>query len=363
MMEQDEIYMRRCLELAACGRGYTAPNPMVGAVVVCDGQIVGEGFHARCGGPHAEVEAVRSVRQPELLERSTLYVSLEPCCHYGKTPPCTELILRHRIPRVVVACTDANPKVGGKGIALLREHGCDVRTGVMEQEARALNRRFFTFQEKKRPYILLKWAQTLDGFMDIERSGENAAASYWITNEAMRYRVHAWRAEEAAVMVGANTVLNDNPQLNLRYAAGQPPLRIALFGRLPENREGYRLFDRAQPTLVFNAEMEAVEENLSYVKIPDTDAPSTAAVPQLPTVQDAELAFVLDELYRRQVQSVMVEGGRRLLDRFLNTGLWDEARVLIGNRTFGRGLPAPVIPRAADLTEQVGDNVQLTMYN
>ena len=346
-MEQDEKYMRRCLELAACGKGYTAPNPMVGAVIVCEGNVIGEGFHARYGSPHAEVEAVRSVRQPELLERSTLYVSLEPCCHYGKTPPCTELILKHRIPRVVVACTDVNPKVGGKGIALLREQGCDVRVGVLEQEALALNRRFFTFQEKHRPYILLKWAQTLDGFMDIERSGENAAASYWITNEEMRYRVHAWRAEEAAVMVGANTVLNDNPQLNLRCAAGQPPLRIALFGRLPEKRERYHLFDRSQPTLIFNTELDAEEENLTFVKIPTGQS----------------LSYILDELYRRQVQSVMVEGGRRLLDRFLNAGLWDEARILIGNTTFGRGLPAPVIPRAADFTEQVGDNVQLTINN
>lgn len=362
-MEQDETYMRRCLDIAACGKGFTAPNPMVGAVVVCDGKIIGEGFHARCGGPHAEVEAIRSVRRPELLERSTLYVSLEPCCHYGKTPPCTELILEHRIPRVVVACVDANPSVGGKGIARLRENGCELRVGVLEKEARALNRRFFTFQEKKRPYILLKWAQTLDGFMDIDRSGDKAASSYWITNEEMRYRVHAWRAEEAAVMVGANTVLNDNPQLNLRYAAGQQPLRIALFGRLPAERGAYRLFDRSQPTLVFNTEYGAEEENLTFVKIPDFGASPAAAARQDLSARDPELAFILDELYRRQVQSVMVEGGRRLLDRFIASGLWDEARVLIGNRTFGRGLPAPVLPQSADVTEQVGDNVQCTIYN
>ncbi len=353
-MSRDEAYMRRCLEIAQNARGYTAPNPMVGAVIVCDDRIIGEGFHSRCGSPHAEVEAVRSVRNPELLSRSTLYVNLEPCCHYGKTPPCTELILQHHIPKVVVACTDANPQVAGNGIALLREHGCEVRTGVLEQEARALNRRFFTFQKKRRPYILLKWAQTLDGFMDIDRSGNASPSSYWITNEAMKYRVHSWRAEEAGILVGANTVLNDNPQLNVRYATGLQPLRMALFGRLPEKRERYHLFDHSQPTLVFNAEMEVEEENLTYVKIPD---------PGLLSARDAVLIFILEELYRRQVQSVMVEGGRRLLDRFLSENLWDEARVLIGNTTFGPGLRAPVIPQTADIVEKVGDNVQLTIRN
>ena len=347
--QQDEIYMRRCLEIARHGIGHAAPNPMVGAVIVHDGKIIGEGFHARCGGHHAEVEAVRSVRHPELLLQSTLDVSLEPCCHYGKTPPCTELILKHRIPKVVVACSDPNPQVGGKGISRLREEGCEVVTGVLEAEARELNRRFFTFQEKRRPYIILKWAQSLDGFMDVARDGSEPE-SYWITNDALKIRVHQWRAEEPAIWVGANTILNDNPQLNVRHAAGRQPLRVACFNPLPAEPERYRLFDGQQPTLVFVPEPHPQAENLEYCVVPFPERAKGELFPK------EWLGMILHELYERQVQSVLVEGGRVLLDSLLSAGLWDEARVLVGSVTLCRGMEAPTLPQQPESTEVVQDN-------
>ena len=353
---REEMFMRRCFEIARHGGGHAAPNPMVGAVLVCDGEIIGEGFHAACGGSHAEVEAVRAVRDPALLSRATLYVSLEPCCHYGKTPPCTELILKHHIPKVVVACSDPNPQVGGKGIRRLREQGCEVVTGVLEAEARELNRRFFTFQEKKRPYIILKWAQTLDGFMDVVRDGTEPS-SYWITNEALRYRVHRWRAEEPAIWVGANTILHDNPQLNVRYASGRQPVRITFFDRMKEDLRRFRFFDNTQLCLLFHFGEECNEENLSFCHIPEFE--------RLPdgTFPPETLALMLKKLYERNLTSVMVEGGRRILDSFLAAGLWDEARVLSGNRCFGRGLEAPQLPQKPDAVELVADNKILYYRN
>ena len=349
-MSADERYMWRCLELARKGKGAVAPNPMVGAVLVCDAQVVGEGFHAFWGGPHAEVEAVRSVRDPECLSRATLYVSLEPCCHFGKTPPCTELILQQRIPRVVVACTDPNPQVGGKGVQRLREQGCDVTLGVLEKEARELNRRFFTFQEKKRPYILLKWAQTLDGFMDIARKSPEDTTSYWITNGALKLRTHTWRTEEAAIWVGANTLLHDNPRLNVRYAAGRQPLRIAFFDTSRADIRRFHLADATQPALVFHFGEDREEKNLTFCHIPYFTPRPDGLLPA------EALENMLGVLHRRGVVSVMVEGGRRLLDSLLAAGLWDEARVLEGNIRFGSGLPAPVISQTPVREEAVEDN-------
>ena len=353
---QEERYMRRCLEIARHGGGHAAPNPMVGAVLVCDGAVIGEGFHACCGGPHAEVAAVRAVRDPALLSRATLYVSLEPCCHYGKTPPCTELILQHHIPRVVVACSDPNPQVGGKGIRRLREQGCEVVTGVLEAEAGELNRRFFTFQEKKRPYIILKWAQSLDGFMDVARDGSEPE-SYWITNDALKIRVHQWRAEEPAIWVGANTILNDNPQLNVRYGTGRQPVRITFFDRMRDDLRRFHFFDHTQPSLLFHFGEEGSEEHLSFCHIPEFK--------RLPdgTFPSETLALMLQKLYERNLTTVMVEGGRRLLDSLLAAGLWDEARVLVGNCRFGRGLEAPQLPQTPAAVETVADNKVLYYRN
>lgn len=383
----DERYMQRCLDIASHASSYTAPNPMVGAVVVCNDMIIGEGFHSAAGRPHAEVEAINSIKDKSLLSHSTLYVNLEPCCHYGKTPPCTELIIKHHIPKVVVGSIDSNPQVGGKGIRRLREAGCEVIIGVLEKECRELNRRFFTFHGSKRPYILLKWAQTSDGFMDIDRSGE-LAESYWITNNALRIKVHQWRAEESAIWIGPNTLLHDNPQLNVRYCSGRQPLRIMHCSELPTESFKYHLFDKSQKSLVFNAGIQNEEPNLSLVRIKglsklrgvsNTDGKScgkhlsgenifgnfiSAGKPQDSNIPYSSngilradvLKQMLDYLYEKQVLSVMVEGGCKTLQSFIDSGLWDEARVLVGNCCWGKGLKAPEIEQNPQLTEYVEDN-------
>ncbi len=229
MIAADDIkFMRRCIELASKAAGLTYPNPMVGSVVVNEGRIIGEGYHLKAGGPHAEVNAINSVRNRDLLKSATLYVNLEPCSHFGKTPPCADFIIENSIPRVVVGALDSNEKVSGKGIARLRDAGCDVIAGVAEEECRWLNRRFFTFHEKKRPYIILKWAMSSDGFIDIDRKPDQPAGPNWITGMPERILVHRWRAMEQAILVGAGTARLDNPRLNVRDWTGPSPLRIIL---------------------------------------------------------------------------------------------------------------------------------------
>ncbi len=251
MEENDQIkFMRRCLELASKAEGLTYPNPMVGAVIVNEGKIIGEGYHLKAGGPHAEVIAINSVSDRTKLKESTLYVSLEPCSHFGRTPPCTELIISCSIPRVVVGCTDTSEKVSGRGISGLIEAGCEVTTGVLEEECRRLNRRFFTFHEKRRPYITLKWAQSADGYLDIKRSENHVNQPTWITGKPERVLVHKWRSEEESILVGAGTVRADNPGLNVRDWKGKDPLRLILsasgyFGR------GASVFDEGTGAILF----------------------------------------------------------------------------------------------------------------
>ena len=335
-MEQHQTYMRRCLELASTASGYAAPNPMVGAVVVCDGRIIGEGFHRQYGGPHAEANAIRSVREKELLERSTMYVNLEPCSHYGKTPPCAEMIIAARIPHVVVGSADPNPKVAGRGIAKLRAAGCKVTERIMEAECDRLNIRFITYHRKHRPYIVLKWAQTADGFIDVVRDRNVVGRPTWITGWYEQTMVHKWRSEEQAVMVGTNTALADNPMLNIRRWYGRQPLRITLDRqlRLPES---LHLFDGSQPTLVFTDVSPSSSERGPGGEAAEHETYS--AVPfdeQLPQ-------HILDELYRRKIISVLIEGGTRLLQTFIDAGLWDEARIFTGTTVFGDGVKAPVM--------------------
>ena len=340
-MVQHQTYMRRCLELASTASGYAAPNPMVGAVAVHEGRIIGEGFHRQYGEPHAEVNAIRSVREKKLLERSTLYVNLEPCSHYGKTPPCAEMIIAARIPHVVVGSVDPNPKVSGKGIAKLRDAGCHVTEHVLEAECDRLNIRFMTYHRKHRPYITLKWAQTADGFIDVVRDRNVVGRPTWITGWYEQTLVHKWRSEEQAVMVGANTALADNPMLNIRRWHGRQPLRVVLDRqlRLPAS---LHLFDGSQPTLVFT-------DGIANTVRRDSVTPPLrrrggrgvrlAAVPfdeQLPH-------HILDELYRRKITSVLIEGGTQLLQTFIDAGLWDEMRVFKGTAVFGDGVKAPEI--------------------
>jgi diaminohydroxyphosphoribosylaminopyrimidine deaminase/5-amino-6-(5-phosphoribosylamino)uracil reductase len=310
------LYMERCLELARLGLGRVQPNPMVGAVIVHNGRIIGEGYHHRYGEAHAEVNALASVKEPALLKDSTLYVNLEPCSHFGKTPPCADAIIRHSIPRVVVGTVDCHDKVNGNGIAKLRAAGVEVTVGVCEQECRELNRRFFTYHAQKRPYVILKWAQTADGFMDVDRS-DGQPHSYWITNPALRVLVHKWRSEEDAILVGYNTMANDQPQLTTRLYPGKSPQRFVM-------QRGNEII-----------------APLPYTPVP-LDVPAC-----------------LQQLYEQNIHSVIVEGGRKTLDRFIESGLWDEARILVGNVTWGKGLPAPTLSETPEEKEIVDNNTLL----
>jgi len=324
--------MHRCIELAATVVGYTAPNPMVGAVVVCDGHIIGEGFHRQYGEPHAEVNAIRSVHDTKLLERSTLYVNLEPCSHEGKTSPCADFIIAHRIPHVVVGSSDPNPKVAGRGIAKLRAAGCLVTEHVLEEECDRLNIRFMTYHRKNRPYIVLKWAQTADGFIDVIRDRNTVGRPTWITGWYEQTLVHKWRAEEQAVMVGTNTALADNPMLNVRRWNGRQPVRLVLDRhlRLPDS---LHLFDGSQPTWVFTEKQQTDTPQATYINVPFDH--------QLPH-------HILDCLYQRKITSVLIEGGAQLLQTFIDAGLWDEARIFSGKTCFGDGVKAPKLPYKTD---------------
>lgn len=322
----EEKYMARCLQLARGGMGFVSPNPMVGAVLVHEGRIIGEGFHRKCGEAHAEVNAVASVRDEALLKESTLYVSLEPCSHYGKTPPCAELIIRKGIPRVVVGCLDPFPEVSGRGVRMLREAGVEVVTGVMEEEARALNAAFMTMQTKHRPYVLLKWAQSADGFMDVIRQDVSQPVAVLSSPETQR-EVHRLRAEYASILVGTRTALLDNPSLTVRHWSGRSPLRL-LIDRTLKVPASFHLLDGRVPTCVFTEREAEARENVQYV-------PTDFSRPLFPQV--------LEELARRKVDSLMVEGGAMLLRHCIETGLWDEARVETAPVCLGEGVPAPVM--------------------
>ncbi len=343
---EDISFMRRCLQLAMLGRGNVSPNPMVGAVIVHRGRIIGEGFHCCYGEAHAEVNAVASVQERSLLAESTLYVSLEPCSHYGKTPPCAELIIRHRIPRVVVGCLDPYPEVSGRGVALLREAGIEVETGVLEEECRALNRTFMTYQWKRRPFITLKWAQSADGFIDRLRSVEEPAAR--LSDEISLVWVHRLRTECDAILVGTNTVIADNPTLTARLWCGHSPLRIVLdrHGRIPATA---KLFTDGLPTLVVTNK----ETDLSHL---------SSGVEVLRLAPDEEpIPLLLAELYRRRVQHLVVEGGSELLRSFIEKSLWEEVRVEHVLINVGSGVSAPSCVENPERVEACGD-AQIAWY-
>lgn len=316
---QDEKFMRRAFQLARLGAGRTSPNPMVGCVIVHEGKIIGEGWHQMYGGPHAEVNAIRSVSDRTLLPSSTAYVSLEPCAHFGKTPPCADLLVENKIRRVVISNRDPFPAVNGSGIKKLKSAGIAVEVGVLEQEGHAINRRFFSFHQKKRPYVVLKWAQTSDGF--IARKNFD---SKWISSELSRKLVHKWRSEEDAILVGTNTAKYDNPSLNVRSWSGSNPLRIVIDKRLKLDKS-LHLFDTSIPTLCYNLEKSTEESNLSLVKVNE----------------DSFLKDMMDDLYQRNVQSVFVEGGSHLLNSLISDGIWDEARIFISRTEFTDGIKAP----------------------
>jgi diaminohydroxyphosphoribosylaminopyrimidine deaminase/5-amino-6-(5-phosphoribosylamino)uracil reductase len=324
-MSTPQIFMQRCLDLALLGMGDVAPNPMVGCVIVHDGIIIGEGYHEKIGRPHAEVNAIRSVKNPELLAQSTLYVSLEPCAHFGKTPPCSDLIIECRIPKVVIGTIDPFTQVAGKGIERMQKAGIQVEMGVLEKECRELNRRFFTFHEKKRPYILLKWAQTLDRFIDTDRA--EIQRPTWITNALSKRLVHKQRSEESAILIGTNTAEFDNPALTVREWTGNQPIRMVIdrTGRLDPD---LHIFDGKAPTWIFSGVEKPDSENLKFILL---------------DFNQNILIQLLTELYHRDILSVVVEGGGELLSSFLEMGLWDEAFVYTGNQFFRKGVPAPTV--------------------
>lgn len=324
--ELDVMYMQRCLQLARCGEEGAAPNPMVGAVVVCDGRIIGEGYHRKCGGPHAEVHAIASVHDPSMLQRSTLYVSLEPCAHYGKTPPCADLIVSKRIPRVVVGCQDPFARVDGLGIKKLRDAGIEVRVGVLEEECRRLNRTFITYHSSHRPWVTLKWAQSADGYIDRERTPEEPAAC--LSSAYTQVLVHRLRAHHMAIMVGTDTVLKDNPSLTNRLWPGATPMRVTVdrHGRIPQDA---RLLDGSVPTRVYHGE----------------------------SVSD-----MLADLHQAGVQSLLVEGGRKLLESFLQSWLWDEVRVEESPVLLHGGVEAPKVEGLCLTQRTLVDGRWISLY-
>jgi len=327
-MVQHEKYMQRCIELAELGIGAVSPNPMVGAVVVFEDKIIGEGYHHKYGEAHAEVNAINQVINnfpdaSELLKQSTIYVSLEPCAHYGKTPPCADLIIKHQIPNVIVGCRDPFIQVDGKGIEKLKEAGIEVVVGVLEKECQWLNRRFFTRIQKHRPYIILKWAQTTDGFF-----APNDSSQYWITDIESRKLVHQWRGEEDAVLVGKNTAAIDNPQLNVRYAQGRSPKRVVIDRRLELNKN-LNIFNQSVETLIFNEVKTDINGKNKYIALEDFDR----YVPQ----------YILFQLYLQDIQSVIIEGGAHTLNSFIEADLWDEARIFTGEKELKTGIKAPSV--------------------
>ncbi|MCE3281884.1 MAG: diaminohydroxyphosphoribosylaminopyrimidine deaminase [Chitinophagaceae bacterium] len=318
--------MRRCLSLAVLGAGKVAPNPMVGAVLVHDGRVIGEGYHRAFGGPHAEVNCIESVPAADrhLIPRSVLYVSLEPCAHYGKTPPCVELVIKEKIPTVVIGARDPFPEVNGKGIERLNSAGIDVINGVLESECVALNRRFFTYHKQQRPYVILKWAQTADA--KIAAAGQERLL---ITNDVTNRLVHKWRSEEAGILVGKNTAIMDDPSLNVRLWHGANPTRMVIDMNLALPGD-LRLFDGSQRTLVFNSLRQETKDNITWYRLNNNE----------------DLVHqVIHACYALKIQSLIVEGGARLLQSFIDAGNWDEARMITNMALHApQGLPAPMLP-------------------
>lgn len=339
-------YMQRCLQLAQQGESYVAPNPMVGALLVIDDKIIGEGYHHRYGEPHAEPNAIHSVKDPELLKKATLYVSLEPCSHFGKTPPCANLIVNSGIPRVVIGTLDPNPKVSGRGVKILEAAGIEVVVGVLEKECRELNKRFFVFQEEKRPFVLLKWAQTKDGFIDKIRTS-NAEQPLVISNAITRQLTHKMRSENQAILASTNTIVLDNPSLTVRNWSGRNPIRIGLdrTNRIPDD---VSLFDGKVRTLIFTEKLKPNKPNVEFIEI---------------TFDENCLQSILKKIFERNINSVLVEGGAKLLNSFIKAGLWDEANIEISEQIINGGVKAPSLDAETVEIKEYDNHQWITFKN
>jgi diaminohydroxyphosphoribosylaminopyrimidine deaminase / 5-amino-6-(5-phosphoribosylamino)uracil reductase len=321
-MNKDELYMSRAIDIATNGMGFVSPNPMVGAVIVHNDRIIGEGWHRHFGGPHAEVEAIAGVGNQDILKESTIYVSLEPCSHHGKTPPCSELLIRKKFKRVVIAVEDPNPVVSGRGLNQLKEAGLVVEHGILEREARELNKRFFHSFLHRRPYIILKWAQTMDGFI-----ARKDYTSKWISSTASRHLVHKWRSEEDAILVGPDTAVYDNPALTVRGWHGRNPLRVVVdrHGRLPID---LNLFSDGNPTIYYSTLPDNGGRTCTHIQVNGEDF----------------LSHVFRDLHHRGVLSVIVEGGASIHKHLISENLWDEARIFVSEKIFQEGIKAPPTP-------------------
>ena len=337
-----EKYIKRCLELAALGKGDTSPNPMVGSVIVLDNKIIGEGFHHKSGEPHAEVNAINSVVNQKLLKQATIYVSLEPCSHFGKTPPCADLIIEKQIPKVVIATIDSNAVVCGNGIAKLKQAGVKVITGVLEKEANQLNKTFNTFHQKNRPFIILKWAETADGFIDKTRTTLNEP-SLKISGEASSRWVHKIRSEVDAILIGKNTALLDNPTLTTRKWKGKNPLRVVIDKDLLLPKT-LNLFTDSIPTLVMNSKISSTDNTTEFIKI-----------------EGPFIEGLIKALYQLKVQSVLIEGGANTLQQFIDLNLWDEAFVIKSKLRISSGVKSPKM-RAKKPTIVTLDSDQIFQY-
>lgn len=360
---EHEKFMCRCFDLALQGQGQVAPNPMVGSVLVHNNSIIGEGFHQAFGKAHAEPNAINSLSKQELLQNSTLYVNLEPCSHFGKTPPCVNLIINKKIPKVVIGTPDPNKLVAGKGISLLKEKGTEVLVGVKESECRDLNKRFFTWHLCKRPYIILKWARSADGFIDLERPAGTPIGPNWITSPIARTLVHKWRSEEQAIMAGTNTVLKDNPRLNVREWSGKDPLRVIIDRKLKLGNH-YHVFDKSQETLVFTGKQTSTETEKVSEPFAATVNHANTVKTRYATINfddDPELQM-LEILYRNNIQSLIIEGGAYTLTRFIEKGLWDEARIFTGTTLFKEGIRSPRITGKYLQETMIGNSLLQVIY-
>ncbi len=344
-----ENYMQRCLYLGRLGIPNAFPNPLVGCVIVHNEQIIGEGYHQQCGKAHAEINAIDSVKDKSLLKESTLYVNLEPCSHYGKTPPCTKRIIEMHIPKVVIGSIDCFEEVCGRGIRQMEAAGIEVISGILDKENRALNKRFYCFHEQKRPYIILKWAKSKDGFIDIDRSKiAYDRKKHWISSRAAQQLVHQWRAEEMGILIGGKTANNDNPQLNTRLVKGRNPLRIVVCTQETLD-EKLHLFQDGIPSLIFCSEEKYQDyKHLQFIKIPQGED---------------SISFVLSELHKRGIQSLIIEGGKKILESFIQSKQWDEARIIQGNTLFGSGLSAPKIRGTLQREEKIENDTYTLLYN
>lgn len=343
-MTTHEKYMARCIQLAKNGLGTTYPNPLVGSVIVYNGKIIGEGWHQKAGEAHAEVNAINSVKDKALLSKSTIYVSLEPCSHYGKTPPCADLISYHKIPNVVIGTIDSFTKVAGNGIKKLMESGAKITLGILEKECKELNKRFFTFHEKKRPYIILKWAETEDGFIAPLEKDEKKPV--WITNQYSRQLVHKWRTEEQGILVGTNTVLEDNPSLDARDYFGYNPIRI-LIDKNNKIDETFQIKNKKTKTIIINnREILTKNDDILYKNI---------------IFDSIFTENILNYLHFLNIQSVIIEGGKKTIQGFIDEGLWDEARVFSNTIKFKNGIEAPKL-NCKNFTDFQIKNDQLKIF-